>query len=796
MSDGSVKIDIELTKNKFESALKALESSAKGGAEKIKTVFESAGKRLSDVFKMPTDDLKGLGTALSDTGTKLTKYITKPALAAGTALAGLTLGKGFSRLKSIDMAKAQLEGLGHSAETVTKIMDNAMESVKGTAYGFDEAATAAASAVAAGIKPGKELTRYLGLIGDAAAQSSLSFTDMGSIFNKIMASGKISMEEINQLADQGIPIYKMLAEQLGVTQSEIRDLVSAGEVGSQDFLNAIETNIGGAAKIIGEKSFTGALSNIGASLSRIGANFLDAGGKGGGFFSQLKPLMVDFMDRLGKIEDKASKWGETFGKVFSNIVNIITSIPTSVLGIGAALAVSAGPILKLSGNILKTTAAIKTFKVEQQGMSIWAGIANGKLTTQQAILLKLGGGFKTAASKLIVFVKNLKLASIATTVFSKAMLLLSAHKFIIIAAAIAGIATALGVAAKKAGGFEELFDGIADKIVSIADKASEFITQFANSVSENAPQIIEAITTALAEGLPALAESGVQILQTLIDSFSNNLPMLIEMGVKIITGLIDSFTANMPMIINAAVTIITGLIMGISQNLPKLVEAAIQLITALIEGISQALPTLINAAPQIIMSLISGIIKALPTLIKAAPQIIAALVKGILGALGSLLSAGAQMLNAVKQGILNGLSGLATIGRNIIDGLWNGIKGGIDRLKSKVSTALEGVKNKIASVFKIGSPSKWMRDFIGKNMMIGWEIGISRNVKRVANAINNAGKEVKGSALSFSPRSLGVQTATQGGGSVVDNRVINQNFYNKQTSPYDAYRKVVRGFAY
>ena len=89
-----------------------------------------------------------------------------------------------------------------------------------------------------------------------------------------------------------------------------------------------------------------------------------------------------------------------------------------------------------------------------------------------------------------------------------------------------------------------------------------------------------------------------------------------------------------------------------------------------------------------------------------------------------------------------------------------------------------------------------MRDFIGKNMMIGWEIGISRNVKRVANAINNAGKEVKGNALSFSPRSLGVQTATQGGGSVVDNRVINQNFYNKQTSPYDAYRKVVRGFAY
>ncbi len=493
--------------------------------------------------------------------------------------------------------------------------------------------------------------------------------------------------------------------------------------------------------------------------------FIDATSKGGQFYKGMEEASKTFNGQISTLKDNFNELlGNATKPLFDFLTN--TALPT---------AISLVETLNDNLTILLSTLG---------GMSAAIGTAFAVKTIQK---------FTTLVGLLT---GQIKIATVATTLWSKAMRFLAANKFLLIAAAIIGIATALGIASSQAGGFGKLFDGIADKIVSIADKAGEFITQFAESAAENAPQILEAITTALAEGLPALAESGVQILQTLIDSISQNLPLLIEMGVRIITGLIDSFTANMPMLINAAVTIITGLIMGISQNLPKLVEAAIQLITALIEGISQALPTLIKAAPQIIMSLIAGIIKALPTLIKAALQIISALVKGILGALGSLLSAGAQMLNAVKQGIIKGLSGLASIGRNIIDGLWNGIKGGIDRLKTKVSSALEGVKNKIASVFKISSPSKWMRDFIGKNMMIGWEIGISRNVKRVANAINNAGKKVKGNALSFSPRSLGVQTATQGGGSVVDNRVINQNFYNKQTSPYDAYRKVVRGFAY
>ena len=87
-----------------------------------------------------------------------------------------------------------------------KIMENALNSVKGTSFGLGEAASTAASAVAAGVEPGKELERYLKLSGDAAAVAGVDINEMGAIFNKVQTSNKIQMGEMNQLLDRGIQI--------------------------------------------------------------------------------------------------------------------------------------------------------------------------------------------------------------------------------------------------------------------------------------------------------------------------------------------------------------------------------------------------------------------------------------------------------------------------------------------------------------------------------------------------------------------------------------------------------------
>lgn len=307
-SVGKILLDLELNTQNLKKELNNLILKTQNAFSGIKSTVADTGKSIQSVMQGAFDKVKPAA---------------KVAAAGITAAIGTTLTKGFSRLKTIDEAKAKLEGLGNTAEDIADIMESANAAVKGTSYGLDEAATTAASAVAAGIKPGEELTKYLSLTASAAAVAGRSMGDMGAIFNKVQTSQAAYTEELNQLADAGIPIYQWLGEEAGLTAAEIKEMASEGKISSEIFLEAVEKNIGGAAAVVGDKSFTGALSNIWAAVGRIGANFLDATGDGVGFFSQIKPLMVDFKDYLGEIEEKAKSWGQTFGEVFKGVVGYI-----------------------------------------------------------------------------------------------------------------------------------------------------------------------------------------------------------------------------------------------------------------------------------------------------------------------------------------------------------------------------------------------------------------------------------------------------------------------------------------
>lgn len=205
----------------------------------------------------------------------------------GLAVAGIAgaMKSGFGRLTAIDDATFKLRGLGHEASAVDGIMKNALASVKGTAFGLDEAATTAATAVAAGIEPGEKLTEYLKLAADTAAVAGSELGEMGYIFNKVQTSGKAFTNDLNMLADRGLPIFTWLQEEYGVTGEELSKMVADGKVDAETFRKVVAENIGGAALEMGG-SVRGSLKNLRASYSRFGAEL------SGPLFAGLKPLAI------------------------------------------------------------------------------------------------------------------------------------------------------------------------------------------------------------------------------------------------------------------------------------------------------------------------------------------------------------------------------------------------------------------------------------------------------------------------------------------------------------------------
>ena len=187
----------------------------------------------------------------------------------GGGITALASKGGFARALNIENAQAKLKGLGHSAETITEIMANANAAVKGTAYGLDEAATVAASAVASGIKPGEQLTKVLKTVGDTAQIAGMGFSDAGAIFTSVMARGKLQGDDMLQLTSRGVPVLQALSDQLGVSTQDVSDMVSEGKIDCQTFATAMDTYLGGAALAAGE-TFSGALANVKAALSRLG----------------------------------------------------------------------------------------------------------------------------------------------------------------------------------------------------------------------------------------------------------------------------------------------------------------------------------------------------------------------------------------------------------------------------------------------------------------------------------------------------------------------------------------------
>lgn len=229
-------------------------------------------------------------------------------IAAGAvATLGAALTKGFARLNSLDQASAKLRGLGHDAGAVDLVMSNALASVKGTAFGLDEAAGTAANAVAAGVKPGADLGRYLGIIADTAAVAGVGLADVGSVMNNVTTVGAAYNDSLQILAQKGLPIYTWLAEEAGVSEAAIKELASQGQISSEQLRSALENNVGGAALATGE-TFQGAVANMNASLGRIGAGFLAP------VFEELAPTIAAITEAMGPLEGIAADLGTKFGE--------------------------------------------------------------------------------------------------------------------------------------------------------------------------------------------------------------------------------------------------------------------------------------------------------------------------------------------------------------------------------------------------------------------------------------------------------------------------------------------------
>lgn len=81
---------------------------------------------------------------------------------------------------------------------------------------------------------------------------------------------------------------------------------------------------------------------------------------------------------------------------------------------------------------------------------------------------------------------------------------------------------------------------------------------------------------------------------------------------------------------------------------------------------------------------------------------------------------------------------LKDIGHRAIEGLVNGIKEKWEALKGTIGNIADGIRQGFQEKLDIHSPSKVMRDEVGKNIILGIEEGFKQNLGASLGNMNNA----------------------------------------------------------
>ena len=404
-----------------------------------------------------------VGNSLQSVGKKLTN-ITRGARMAAGALAGIALYKGFERLKTLDSVSTELEKLGYQGKKLEQIMEAAKGSVSGTTFALTDMSKVAKGALGAGVESQYSLDEYLGRVADLAAVGGISVDKMGAMMNKALSKGTVDAKLLNQMNANGIPIYRLLADSMGVTTEELMKLVSTGKVGFDDLYKATE-KYKGMAQSIGTDTLSGAITVLGQQFGLIGADFLS------GAYEPIKEGVQGIVKKLKELQSNGTikEWGTAVGDAIKYFVQYFKDGEASL-----------DDFSEKGQKIIKALSPIVTFigSLVQAFMSLpnWVKLA-------AAGFLLFGGPLLTVLGTLIKFLgimsQFIQLVKIVGSLWKAFSLLLGVNPIILgIVAAIAAL-VAIGVVIYKN------WDIIKAKAIEVWNSIKNAVSVVVNQIKTN-----------------------------------------------------------------------------------------------------------------------------------------------------------------------------------------------------------------------------------------------------------------------------------------------------------------------
>jgi tape measure domain-containing protein len=251
---------------------KSFQDTAKHAAQTERTVAQA--------FKAPPPHLQ---TSLNNVSSS---FVSLKSIAAGV-FAGFGVSFAVAELaqagravlnfsSTLETSKIAFETLLGSAELATAHLKELEKFALTTPFEFQGLIGASKRMQAMGFEA-KQVVPILTDVGNAVAAIGGNSQVLDRVIlalSQMQAKGRVAAQEVNQLAEAGIPAWRILAEEMNMSRAEVIKLAENGKISAQVFLEAFQkfsrVNFGGMMERQ-SRTFAGAMSNIKDTLLQTSA---------------------------------------------------------------------------------------------------------------------------------------------------------------------------------------------------------------------------------------------------------------------------------------------------------------------------------------------------------------------------------------------------------------------------------------------------------------------------------------------------------------------------------------------
>lgn len=681
-----------------------------------------------------TGDAKGLNSAVSSAESKLKSFADKidsiggglksigktlaPVTAAVTGVGTVAVKTAIDFTKLYESTMVVFEGMLGSKDAANKLYGSLLDTAKASTFSQETFLSCGKKLIGMGVSA-DNTKKYLQAATNAVSAfggSAENIEGLTNAFAKASNSGKMSMEVINSMSDNGVQALKILGNQYGVTTEEMQKMISKGSVPAEEALGKLTDGMekgtdgvngytkameGMAAKLKGGtltgaldsikssvRSFslnltginptlkendegyaesqkrieqlTAAFSTIAAILPRLATIFTGLTDGIGGFLDKMVGANVVLDEATGKWENVGGFLGDIQNKLDTVNPEKLKMVGDVILGLAAA-----SPILIITGGLLQKLSS---------GLGMLGGVGKGLIGTMTGIgggLTKLFVGFDGMNMKVF---EGLSPMMKLKTLFS-------------------GIMSPMGLV-------------VIAIVALVAAFAYLFTTneEFRNSIMKTVNTVMSALGPALAsigKSIGTVAKTIGQTLAKVVEQLAPVFTQLVEIIgelIVIIAPFIAQLIAELAPIINEIVTVVGNIIASLMPALISIISAVMTVIQAIMP-IIQTILTVVIAVISSIMAAVTPIIAFIGSVMTSIFDFISPIISFVADTfgmvatvIGTIWNTIAKVIGGVIEGISIVISGIVQVVTKVFDTIWGIISGVMNRVGGFITGVFDGIR--------------------------------------------------------------------------------------------------------